>query len=91
MALLPGHDIKTAQQMGWGRKKNGELLTLAEGQCDVFVTTDQNLKYQQNLTGRQISMLVLSTNTLSVLRAKHKEVAAAIATIQPGQYIELSL
>jgi len=91
MALLPGHEIKTAQHMGWGRKKNGELLTLAEGQFDVFVTTDQNLKYQQNLTGRHIAILVLSTNTLSVLRAKHKEIAAAIASIHPGQYVELSL
>jgi hypothetical protein len=59
--------------MGWGRKTNGELLALAEPQFDVFVTTDQNLKYQQNLRGRTLAILVLSTNTLSVLRAKQNQ------------------
>ena len=89
--LLAEHEIRTAQQLGWGRKKNGELLTLAETQFEVFVTTDQNLKYQQNLAGRKLAILVLSTNTLNILRAKYKEIAAAIASLQPGQYVELSL
>lgn len=91
MAHLSGHQIRTAQEMGWGRKTNGELLALAEPQFDVFVTTDQNLQHQQNLRGRALAILVLSTNTLSVLRCKHNEIAAALASIQPGQYVELSL
>lgn len=50
--LLIGHECKTAQQCGWGGKTNGELLRLAESQFDLFVTSDQNIRYQQNLAGR---------------------------------------
>lgn len=46
-ALLPEHECRTAQQMKWKRIKNGELLALAEAQFDVFLTCDQNLRYQQ--------------------------------------------
>ena len=60
--LLTGLDIRTAQEMGWGRVKNGQLLQRAEDMFDTFVTADQNLKYQQNLKGRRLAILVLSTN-----------------------------
>ncbi len=59
---LAEFEISTAQEMGWGRVKNGELLKRAEGVFDVFLTADQQLKYQQNLTGRRLAILVLSTN-----------------------------
>ena len=69
-ALLPEHECRTAQQMKWKRIKNGELLALAEPQFDVFLTCDQNLRYpQQNLTGRGIAILELSTNKLRRLIA----------------------
>ena len=45
-----GHDVKTAPEMGWASKKNGELLALAAVDFDVFLTTDRNLSYQQNLS-----------------------------------------
>jgi hypothetical protein len=51
--FLPDHTVRTAQEMGWGRLKNGSLLQEAEAQFDVFITTDQNLQYQQNLAGRK--------------------------------------
>ena len=44
--LLSGHSIRTAQEMGWGQLKNGALLSEAESNFDVFITKDQNLKYQ---------------------------------------------
>jgi hypothetical protein len=47
-----GHDVRTARQMGWTTIKNGELLALASGQFDVFVTVDRNLSFQQNLASR---------------------------------------
>ena len=50
--------------MGWSTLENGDLLREAEGQFDVFVTTDQNLRYQQNLTGRRLAILVLPTTQL---------------------------
>jgi len=44
---LPGHDIKTAQEMGWDRLRNGDLIQMAEEAFDVLITSDQKLKYQQ--------------------------------------------
>ena len=76
--LLTGLDIRTAQEMGWGRVKNGELLQRAEGIFDAFVTADQSLKYQQNLTGRRLAILVLSTNRWPRVKAKTTEIAAAL-------------
>jgi hypothetical protein len=46
---IVGHDVRTAQAMGWAATSNGELLALASQQFDVFVTLDRNLAFQQNL------------------------------------------
>ena len=59
--LLTGLNIRIAQEMGWGRVKNVQLLQQAEGVFDAFVTADQSLKYQQNLKDRRLAILVLST------------------------------
>jgi len=48
-----GHECQTVRQAGFGSKKNGELLTLAEGQWDVLLANDRNIKYQQNMTGAE--------------------------------------
>ncbi len=48
---LTAHKVSTAFEMGWAKLENGDLLRAAEGQFDVFITTDQNLRYQQNLAG----------------------------------------
>ncbi len=61
--LLANHTCRNAQEMGWKSVKNGELLTLAEAQFDLFITSDQGLAYQENLRGRRIAILELSTNT----------------------------
>ncbi len=50
--LLVGHVCTTAQKQGWGGIKNGDPLNRAEGEFDLFVTSDQNIRYQQNLSGR---------------------------------------
>jgi hypothetical protein len=67
---IVGHDVRTARQMGWTTIKNGELLSLASGQFDVFVTVDRNLSFQQNLVSFSIAVLVLQakTNRLADLR-----------------------
>jgi hypothetical protein len=46
---LVGHSVSTAYEMGWAKLENGDLLNAADASFDVFVTTDQNLRYQQNL------------------------------------------
>ena len=67
---LTGHEIRTAPDMGWASKRNGELLTLAVGQFDVFLTADRNLSYQQDLSSFDIAVVVLvaRSNRLDDLR-----------------------
>jgi predicted nuclease of predicted toxin-antitoxin system len=54
-----GHECQTVREAGFGAKKNGELLTLAESGWDLLLTSDRNIKYQQNMTGRKVSILIL--------------------------------
>jgi len=90
--LLSGHEVKTAQEMGWGRLKNGTLIARAEeAGFNVFVSSDQNLKYQQNLKRLRLAVLILSTNFWPILRDRHALIGAAVQTIRPGQYIEVAL
>jgi predicted nuclease of predicted toxin-antitoxin system len=58
-AELPGHDVRTVQEAGWSGLSNGELLARAVGSFDVFVTADQNLQYQQNLSALPVAVVVL--------------------------------
>lgn len=69
-AELPGHDVQTVQEAGWSSLKNGELLVRAAGKFDVFVTADQNLQYQQNLSTLPVAVVVLvgKSNRIQDLR-----------------------
>jgi hypothetical protein len=90
--LLHPNEIYTAQELGWGRLKNGELIARAEqAGFDVFLSCDQQLKYQQNLAGRRLALLVLSTNYWPTLQSHHDQIDAAIAHIRPGEYRELQI
>ena len=91
-ALLSKHEIRTAQELGWGRLQNGALILRAEqAGFEVFVTSDQNLKYQQNLTRTRLAILVLSTNYWPALREKSAQVETALESIRAGEYVELDL
>ena len=90
---LPDWDVRMVQQMGWAGVKNGELLRRAEREFDLFLTADKNLRYQQNLKGRRLAILVLPSNRLKVLLKMTADIDAAIAHVVPGepdQYFELS-
>jgi hypothetical protein len=92
LGWLPEWDVRMVQQMGWAGVKNGELLRRAEGQFDLFLTADKNLRYQQNLKGRRLAILLLPTNRLKVLQKMTADIEAAIAFVVPGepdQYFEL--
>jgi len=67
---LAGHEARTAPEMGWASKGNGELLALAAGRFDVFLTADRNLSYQQDLSSFDIAIVVLvaRSNRLEDLR-----------------------
>jgi hypothetical protein len=89
--LLKGHQCFTAQQMGWGGIQNGELLRLVqEHGFELFLTSDQNLGYQQNPEARTIPLLVLPTNHWPVLKTKGDEICAALAETHPGDYVEMN-
>lgn len=81
-----GHDVKTARQMGWETIKNGELLTLASEEFDVFVTVDRNLSFQQNLGSLPIAVIVLQarTNRLADLKPLIPSLLTAIEFAQRG-------
>lgn len=91
-SLIPfGHECKSVREIGLGSKKNGELLTLAEGNWDVLLTNDKNIKYQQNMTGRKISILILTANSnrLKDLLPLMPACAQALLSIQIGQVVEV--
>ena len=83
---LVGHDVKTAPEMGWASKSNGELLGLAAGEFDVFLTVDRNLSYQQDVSALDIAVMVLvaRSNALDVLRPLIPLVLNALMNPQRG-------
>ncbi len=83
---LPAYQCQTAQQCGWGGFKNGDLLRQAEGHFDVFVTADKNLRYQQNLAGRTLPIVELSTNNLRRLIASREQIENALQNLSSGDY-----
>jgi hypothetical protein len=87
---LSGHTGSTAFEMGWARLANGELLSAAEGSFDAFITTDLNLRYQQNLDGRRLAILTLWTTSWPKIQRHLDEVATAINELSPGDFVELS-
>ena len=87
--LLPGHACTTPQRCGWSGIKNGELLRRAEGKFDVFITSDQNIRYEQNLAGRQIPIVELSTNDLRRIQAAAALIQTGVATLKPGEFRQL--
>jgi hypothetical protein len=86
---LAAHEVVTAFEMGWSNLENGQLLAAAEGKFDALVTTDQNLRYQQNLQGRRLAILVLPTTNWLEIRKHLPEVNAAVNALKPGNYREL--
>ena len=88
--FLNSHSVTTVYEKGWSRTRNGDLLRLADQQMfAVFLTTDQNLKYQQNLTDRQIAIVVLPTTSWPVIQKRTTKIAAVLDSIAPGNFIEI--
>jgi len=85
------HDVTTVQERGWSSKKNGELLRLMDGTVDVFMTSDQNLRYQQNLTTLNFSIIVLVVpdNRLPTPLPLIPEVQSLLDTITVGVIVEV--
>ena len=88
---LAGHSVSTAYEMGWAKLENGDLLRAAEASFDAFITTDQNLRYQQNLRARRLAILVLPTTSWPMIQLHLPKVVTAINALRSGDFVELSL
>lgn len=90
--LLVGHDVATAYELGWSILKNGELLAQAEQQgFQILLTTDMNLRYQQNLGARAIAVVVLTTTSWPRIKASANSVVEAVAKATAGTYTEVTV
>lgn len=77
--------------MGWAGVKNGELLRRAEAEFDVLVTADQQLPYQQNLSGRKLAIVVLPTNQVRAVVELLPAIEENLKRAQPGTFLEVSM
>ena len=93
--FLSKHEVRTFVEIEWHPQlENGELLKLAEASgFDVMVTSDQNIRYQQNLTGRKLALVVLGSNIWPVVRDHGAAITAKVDAATPGGYefIEMPL
>jgi hypothetical protein len=91
--VFPNHTVVTAQARGWDRLNNGALLTAAEeAGVDLLLTTDQRIRYQQNLKGRKIAIVVLAGSTKwSRVRLHLDHIAVVVNAAPPGSYSEIEI
>lgn len=80
------HTVSTAYEQGWAAIKNGDLLQLAENLFDVLITTDKNLRYEQNLVGRKLAILVLPFASWPRLKQHTQEIARKVNDLKVGDY-----
>ncbi len=86
---LPEREIKSVQEMGWSGVKNGELLKLLAEEFDVFITSDKNLSYQQNLSERSFAIIVLPSNQVPIVESLLPQIDETLENIQINDYFEL--
>jgi hypothetical protein len=86
-AEIQTHDVRTVPEMGWANFKNGQLLSLAQHEFDVFITVDRNLPYQQNLSKFNIAVVILQarTNRLADLKPLVPLLSTELQTAPAGQ------
>ena len=91
-AYLDQHSVSTASQQGWDKLKNGDLLTAAENTgFEGFLTTDKNIRYQQDLTRRKIAIVVLGRQQWPQLRSHMEIIVQAVNKATLGSYIEVDI
>jgi hypothetical protein len=91
-ALLSGHDVSTAYELGWSGFSNGELLDSAEGEgYEGLGTTDTNLRHQQDLGARSIAVVVLRSASWPRIQRVVPAVIEAIEATKPGSCTEVEV
>lgn len=90
--MLAGYDVRTARDVGWDRLTNGDLLTAAERVAiDMMITADRNIRHQQNLAGREIALIELTTSHRETIRDNFPNLLAAVTDARPGTYTTVTL
>ena len=89
---LTTHTVVEARERGWHALNNGDLLKAAEDAAfDVLVTSDKGIKYQQNLSGRKLALVVLTQGRWRLVRLRLEAIAVAVDAATPGSYIEMEI
>ena len=89
---LEQHTVRTAAQQGWDKLSNGDLLTAAEeAGFEILLTTDKNMRYQQNLAGRKIAIVVLGLQQWPQLEPYIQRVIEAVNEAKPSSYVEVDI
>ena len=90
--FLAGHTVDTAYQQGWSDLSNGDLLEAAEqAGYQLLITTDQNLRYQQNLADRQLAVVVLLSTSWPRIRLRIDDIRIIVDAMTPGDYKEIPI
>jgi hypothetical protein len=90
--FLTGHTVSTAAHEGWDKLQNGDLLEAAEAAgFEVFLTTDKNIRYQQNLTGKKIAIVLIRRQQWPDLKPHVQLVVAAVNSATTGSYTEVEV
>ena len=81
-----------ADELQWQALENGDLLDAAENEgFELLITCDQNVPYQQNLTDRKLSLLILSSNHWPTLRRVAAQIGTAVDFVQVGQVVRIDV
>jgi hypothetical protein len=83
--------VDTCHERGWSHLSNGDLISQAESEYDVFIITDKNLRYQQNLKDRKIAILVLPTARWPIIKPHGLLISSAVKALQVGDFEEWKL
>ncbi len=90
--FLSGHTVEEARARGWEELANGELIDVAEqAGFNVIVTTDKNIRYQQNLKMRNIALVVLEHSQWPMVKLVAENIVAAVNAAEPGSYVEVEV
>lgn len=86
------HMVSTAAEKGWSDLDNGDLIEKAEQEgFEVLITTDQNMRHQQNITGRKLAVLVLLTTAWPKIQLKIDDIRESLIGLNPGEFKEVSI
>lgn len=89
---LTGHEVTFARQIGWHELGNGELIQQAEvAGYEVLLSTDKNIRYQQNLSGRKIALVVLGNSQWPLVQLHLDRIVAAVNACSAGSFAEVEI